>query len=324
MQARKQNKHTSPLLSVKELTEKARLYAKSAKAPSTLRAYKSDWLQFENWCRLHQLQPLPASPETVALYIADIASNHAVATITRRLCSITERHRASGFANSPAKAHHLVVSETMKGIRRVFGTVQKGKSPLLTADIRKIVAKCPRGTRGDRDKLLILIGFAGAFRRSELAHMRVQDLSIYKDGVIIDLPRSKTDQEGEGRKVGIPRGIKRATCPVRALEHWLTSTRISMGFLFHPVSKNGRVLARGLHPDSIGLIIKQAAARAGMDPRSIAGHSLRAGCVTQAAKNGVPDRQIMKQTGHKSVAMLQRYIRDLKILEQNAAARLGM
>jgi integrase len=318
------NKHTSPLLSVKELTEKARLYAKSAKAPSTLRAYRSDWLQFENWCRLHQLQPLPASPETVALYIADIASNHAVATITRRLCSITERHRASGFANSPAKAHHLVVSETMKGIRRVFGTVQKGKSPLLTADIRKIVSKCPRGTRGDRDKLLILIGFAGAFRRSELAHMRVQDLSIYKDGAIIDLPRSKTDQEGEGRKVGIPRGSKRATCPVRALEHWLTSNRISMGFLLHPISKNGRVLARGLHPDSIGLIIKQAAARAGMDPRSIAGHSLRAGCVTQAAKNGVPDRQIMKQTGHKSVAMLQRYIRDLKILEQNAAARLGM
>ena len=158
--SRKQNNHNSPLLSVKELTEKARLYAKSAKAPSTLRAYRSDWLQFENWCRLHRLQSLPASPETVALYIADIASNHAVVTITRRLCTITERHRASGFANSPAKAHHLVVSETMKGIRRVFGTVQKGKSPLLTADIRKIVSKCPRGTRGDRDKLLILIGFA--------------------------------------------------------------------------------------------------------------------------------------------------------------------
>ncbi len=228
--SRKQNNHNSPLLSVKELTEKARLYAKSAKAPSTLRAYRSDWLQFENWCRLHRLQSLPASPETVALYIADIASNHAVATITRRLCSITERHRASGFANSPAKAHHLVVSETMKGIRRVFGTVQKGKSPLLTADIRKIVSKCPRGTRGDRDKLLILIGFAGAFRRSELAHIRVQDLSIYKDGVIIDLPRSKTDQEGEGRKVGIPRGSKRATCPVRALEHWLTPREDQYGF----------------------------------------------------------------------------------------------
>jgi integrase len=322
--SRKQNSHNSPLLSVKELTEKARLYAKSAKAPSTLRAYMSDWLQFENWCRLHRLQSLPASPETVALYIADIASNHAVATITRRLCSITERHRASGFANSPANAHHLVVSETMKGIRRVFGTVQKGKSPLLTADIRKIVSKCPRGTRGGRDKLLILIGFAGAFRRSELAHMRIQDLTIYKDGLVIELPRSKTDQLGEGREVGIPRCGKRATCPVRALEHWLSSSGISMGPLLRPVSKNGRVLVRGLHPDSIGLIIKRAAARAGMDTRSIAGHSLRAGCVTQAAKNGVPDRQIMKQTGHKSVAMLQRYIRDLKIPEQNAAARLGI
>jgi integrase len=322
--SRKQNKHTSPVLSVKELAEKASLYARSAKAPSTLRAYRSDWLQFESWCRLHRLQSLPASPETVALYIADIASNHAVATITRRLCSITERHRASGFANSPAKAHHLVVSETIKGIRRVFGTGQKGKSPLLTPDIRRIVSSCPSGPRGDRDKLLILIGFAGAFRRSELAHMRIQDLTINKDGLVIDLPRSKTDQEGEGRKVGIPRSGKRATCPVRALEHWLSSTGISTGLLLRPVSKSGRVLARGLHPDSIGLIIKRAAARAGMDVRSIAGHSLRSGCVTQAAKNGVSDRQIMKQTGHKSVAMLQRYIRDLKILEQNAASRLGI
>src|SRR5665213_3502264 len=279
--SRKQNTHTSPLLSVKELAEKARLYAKSAKAHSTMRAYTSDWLHFENWCQLHQLQSLPASPDTVALYVADIASNHAVATITRRLCSITAKHRASGFANSPAKAHHLVVSETMKGIRRVFGTVQKGKNPLLTADIRRIVAKCPKGTRGDRDKLLILIGFAGAFRRSELAHMRVQDLTIYKDGLVIDLPRSKTDQEGEGRKVGIPRGSKRATCPVRALEHWLATTKISIGALLRPVSKNGRVLARRLHPDSIGLIIKRAAARAGMDVRSIAGHSLRQGVLAK-------------------------------------------
>jgi hypothetical protein len=133
--SKKQKLRTSPLLSVKELAEKPRLYAKSAKAPSTMRAYTSDWLKFKNWCHLHQLQSLPASPETVALYVADIASNHAVATITRRLCSITARHRASGFANSPAKAHHLVVSETMKGIRRVFGTLQKGKSPLLTVDI---------------------------------------------------------------------------------------------------------------------------------------------------------------------------------------------
>ena len=166
--SRNQNTNTSPLLSVKELAEKARLYAKSAKAPSTMRAYKFDWLQFENWCRLHQLESLPASPDTVALYIADIASNHAVATITRRLCSITAKHLASGFSNSPAKAHYLVVSETMKGICRIFGTVQKGKSPLLTADIRKIVAKCPKGLRGNRDKVLVLIGFAGAFSRSEL------------------------------------------------------------------------------------------------------------------------------------------------------------
>ena len=277
--SRKQNLISTPLLSVKDLAEKAREYANSAKAPSTLRAYKSDWLLFEKWCRLHGLQSLPASPDSVALYMAYLASDHAVATITRRLCSITAKHRTSGFPNSPASAHHLVVSETLRGIRRVLGTAQKGKSPLLTADIRKIVAKCPKGIRGDRDKLLILIGFAGAFRRSELARMRVQDLTIYKDGVVIDLPRSKTDQEGKGRKVGIPRGKSRITCPVRALEWWLKVPAIKSGPLLRPVSKAGRVLPRALNSDSIGRLVKRAAARAGFrNIQCISGHSLRSGC----------------------------------------------
>jgi len=324
--SRKKDLYTIPTLSVKELAEKAREYAKSAKAPSTLRAYRSDWLQFENWCRLHRLQSLPASPDSVALYMAYLAADHTVATISRRLCSITAKHRTSGFPNSPASAHHLVVSETLRGIRRVLGTAQKGKNPLLTADIRKIVAKCPKGIRGDRDKLLILIGFAGAFRRSELARMRVQDLTIYKDGAVVDLPRSKTDQQGKGRKVGIPRGKSRTTCPVRTLERWLKVTAIKSGPLLRPVSKTGRVLSRALDPGSIGRLVKAAAARAGLsNVQSISGHSLRAGAVSQAAKTKTcSEAAIMRHTGHKTEAMVRRYIRGARIIADSPARHLGL
>jgi integrase len=324
--SRKRDLHTTPTLSVKELAEKAREYAKSAKTPSTLRAYKSDWLQFENWCRLHRLEFLPASPDSVALYMAYLAADHTVATISRRLCSITAKHRTSGFPNSPASAHHLVVSETLRGIRRVLGTAQKGKSPLLTADIRKMVAKCPKGIRGDRDKLLILIGFAGAFRRSELARMRVQDLTIYKDGVVIDLPTSKTDQEGKGRKVGIPRGKSRITCPVRALEWWLKVTAIKSGPLLRPVSKSGRILTRALHPDSVGRLVKRAAARAGLSNiECISGHSLRSGCVSQAAKSKIcTEAEIMRHTNHKTEAMVRRYIRGARVIADSPARHLGL
>jgi integrase len=324
MSSHRQTTTSSAPLSLHELGEKAKLYARSAKAASTLRAYKSDWLDFECWCRSHELEFLPATPETVAFYIADKASSLAVATISRRLCSITEAHRQAGYENSPAKAHHSVVSDTMKGIRRVLGTAQKGKSPLLIDDIRKIVGTCPKSSQGNRDRLLILLGFAGAFRRSELANIRIRDLTIYKDGIVVELPRSKKDQEGEGRKVGIPRGTRAFTCPVRSLEIWLKSTGIKDGPLLRPVSKGGSVLARGLHPDSIGRIIKNAAVRAGLDPRAIAGHSLRSGCATQAAKNKCPDRQIMRQTGHRSIKTLQRYIRDARILEESPASRLGL
>lgn len=142
--------------------------------------------------------------------------------------------------------------------------------------------------------------------------------------LVIDLPRSKTDQEAAGRQVGIPRGHGRSTCPVRAVELWLNSTGITAGALLRPITKNGRVLSRALHPDSIGLIIKRAAARAGMDVRSIAGHSLRSGCVSQAARNKCSEEEIMRQTGHKSIEILRRYIRGARIIADSPARRLGL
>jgi integrase len=307
-----------------ELIRKAKRFVASAKSPATLKAYRNDWRDFETWCRMHNLPPLPSTPEIIALYISDRASTHAVGTITRRLTAITKAHQAVGHKESPASTHHFIVGETLKGIRRALGTKQNGKAPLLSEDIRRIVASSPDRMLGLRDSALILVGFAGAFRRSELAQILVSDLSFSKDGVVIDLRVSKTDQEGAGRKVGIPYGQDSNTCPVRSLHAWLEAAKVAEGSVFRRVDRNGHPSRRGLHKNSIGKILKRAAARAGMDVDSLGGHSLRAGCVTQAAMNGVREFVIMRQTGHKTVSTLRRYIRSGEIFRENAAAGLGI
>ena len=309
---------------LEELIEKARAYIHAAKAPATLRAYRTDFEDFVRFCAEHDLAHLPATPTTVALYIAVRASSLRSATITRRLTSITKAHQAAGFEASPASSHHFVVSETLKGIRRLIGTAQEGKAPLLTSDIRRIVASCPETLSGLRDRALILVGFAGAFRRSELAAIDFAHLAFTQDGLVIDLRRSKTDQEAAGRKVGIPFGTDEATCPVRALRHWLAASGIPSGAVFRGVNRHGKLSHRGLHKDCVGWILKVAASRAGLKPEPLGGHSLRAGCVTQAAMNGVSERDIMRQTGHKSAEMLARYIRIGEIFTRNAAAGLGI
>jgi integrase len=173
------------------------------------------------------------------LYISDQASTHAVSSITRRLTSITKAHQAAGMKDSPASTRNFIVGETLKGIRRVLGTKQHGKDPLLADDIRRIVASSPERNLGLRDKALVLVGFAGAFRRSELAQIHFSDLSFNKDGVVVDLRVSKTDQEDAGRKIGIPFAKEPNTCPVRALEAWLNAAKITEGPVFRRVDRNG-------------------------------------------------------------------------------------
>ena len=310
--------------SIEELIQKAKTFVAAAKAPATLKAYRNDWRDFESWCRAHQLPSLPSTPETVALYIADRASTLASGTITRRLTSITKAHQAAGFTNSPATTRHFVVGETLKGIRRTIGTAQHGKDPLLSADIRRIVAARRRDLLGIRDSALVLAGFAGGFRRSELAGIHISDLKFSSDGVVITIRKSKTDQDGAGREVGLPFGNSQDTCPVRTLRQWLVASGISDGPVFRSVGRYGHVSRRGLHKDSIGKLLKRAARRAGLKVDELGGHSLRAGCVTQAAMNGVREFVIMKQTGHKTVVTLRRYIRSGEIFRENAAAGLGI
>jgi integrase len=217
-----------------------------------------------------------------------------------------------------------VVSETLKGIRRAIGTAQHGKDPLLTPDIRRIVEACTDNLPGLRDKALVLIGYAGAFRRSELAAINFADLTFKTEGLVIDLRRSKTDQEASGRQVGIPLGREESTCPLRILRRWLAEAGITNGPVFRAINRHGKIARCGLNPDSVGWLLKRAARRAGLKTEPLGGHSLRAGHVTQASMNGVNERDIMRQTGHRSQAMVGRYIRIGEMFTRNAAAGLGI
>jgi integrase len=175
-----------------------------------------------------------------------------------------------------------------------------------------------------RDRALVLIGFAGAFRRSELVALDVEDVQVTGDGLVMMLRRSKTDQQGEGRKVGIPYGSTFDTCPVRAIKSWMDGSGITSGPLFRGVNRHGGLQDRRLTDQSVALVVKRYAQAAGLDPANYAGHSLRAGLVTTAAIAGVSERAIMKQTGHKSTNMGRRYIRDASLFRENAAARIGL
>ncbi len=298
-------------------------YAANSKAPATVRAYRACWQHFQAWCRDRGLVALPAEPRTVALFIADCASKHKPASISLRMAAISAAHRLAGF-ESPALMRHAVVSETWAGIRRTLGTAQIGKSALLTENIRAMVDALPVTLRGTRDAALLLVGFASACRRSELAAMTVEDLCWVEEGLRITLRRSKTDQEGKGQTIGVPYGSDPATCPVRAMKRWLAAAGITDGFAFRGVLKGGRVQVGRMAGDSIALCIKRACGSVGMEKAQYAGHSLRAGFVTQAARAGCSESSIMKQTRHKSTAMLVRYTRDPNLFRNNAATKLGL
>ena len=247
----------------------------------------------------------------------------AVATIVRRLTAISKAHAAAGHT-SPASTRNLVLGDTLRGIKRTLGTAQHKKEALLAKDIRRLVATCPKNLSGTRDKALFLLSFAGAFRRSESSALTVEDLKFCREGVVCTLRRSKTDQEGAGREVGIPYSKDKTICPVLALKAWLRQAKIKTGSVFRRVDRYGFVSrTRGLDPSSVAYIVKQAARRAGFrSVRDVSGHSFRSGHVSQAVRNGVPEYVVMKQTGHKSREVLGAYIRLGELFTQNPAQSL--
>jgi integrase len=302
-------------------SEQVREFIRASKAESTIRGYQADWRNYCEWCESRSLGPLPTLAETVASYIADCAGRLKVGSIQRRLNAIAEAHKAVGL-ESPT--HHPMVTNTMKGIRRTKGTASEQKTPTLTDDIRAMVDATDPGIIGTRDRALLLLGFAGAFRRSELVGLDVADCTFGKDGLTVTLRRSKTDQDGAGRKIGIPYGSNPETCPVRTIQTWLEIAGVTSGPLFRSITRHGRVRLGRLSGIDVSRVVKKLAERAGLDPAKYGGHSLRAGHATAAAIAGATERSIMNQTGHRSVQMVRRYIRDGSLFRENSAGKLGL
>ena len=301
--------------------DRAREFARHSKADSTLRGYRTDWRDFCGWCERTAQRPLPASPETVAAYIAECAGRLKVGSIQRRLNAIAEAHKAVGL-DSPTAAG--IVRNTLKGIKRTLGTAAVQKAPALTADIRAMVEATDVGPIGARDRAIVLLGFAGAFRRAEIVGLDVSDLAFSRDGLTVTLRRSKTDQEGQGRNVGIPYGSNPETCPVRVLQAWLEQGDATSGPVFRSFNRHGHTQQGRLSGIDVARVVKKLALRAGLDPAKYAGHSLRAGHATSAAASGASERSIMNQTGHRSVQMVRRYIREGNLFRENSAGKLGL
>jgi integrase len=273
--------------------------------------------------QLHAAEPLPASDQTVAAYIAALADGGLkAATIARRLVTISQAHKAADLSSPTTSS---LVRRTHAGIRRSIGTAQVVKAPAVITDLKRMLSKLPNTRVGLRDRALLLLGFAGAFRRSELVGLNVADLEFSSAGVVVTLRKSKTDQEQSGRRVAVPYGSSEKTCPVRSLQAWLETARITGdGPVFRSLDRFQRVQKRRLSDRAVARVVKRRAAAVGLDPERYAGHSLRAGLATSAAAGGASERVIMAQTGHRSTDMVRRYIREGDRWKDNAASLAGL
>ena len=308
-------------LAIAGLLESAEAYASHSKATSTLRVYDSAWRAFAAWCTRHGLVPLPAEAETVAAYAADAASRIRPSTITTHVVAISQAHALARF-DDPTR--DVRVKSVLRGIRRTHGRPSTGKHPLLVGDVIAIVRALDLTTMaGLRDRALLLLGFAGALRRSELVALTVADLEFRPSGLALRIRKSKTDQEGRGRLVGVSYGSD-GTCPVVAVRLWMQVSGIMEGQVLRAVDRHGRVRAGGLAPKSVCRIVKRLAALAGLDGTEYGGHSLRSGFATSAAAAGVSERDIATVTGHRSLVVLRRYIRHGTLLDGDFSRRVGL
>lgn len=307
------DKSPLPKVTTAEVNDRVKAYLKASTSEATLKAYKTDIQHFLAWGG-----ELPANEVMIANFIADISESYSVATIQRRLAAISKFHQSAGLANPALSA---LVRTTMRGIRRKKGMQQRQVKPITKEILFQLIETCEEDLPGARDAALLLLGFAGAFRRSELVGLDVGDLEFVDEGLVATIRRSKSDQEGFGRKVGIPFG-KATVCPVSALQCYLEQGNLDAGPLFRPLSKEGLLRKRRLTTAGVALTIKKRVTQVGLDPENYSGHSLRAGFATSAAMAGMPSWAIMKRTGHRSQATLQRYIRDGSLFMKNSPDRL--
>lgn len=322
-----------------DLKVEAKTYVQNARTPATLRGYDAAWSRFVSWCSIYRKSPLPADPTTVALFLTDVSPTkreegvpevptstgekrlHA-GTLSRYTSAIKLRHEAAGHLSPTLDVR---VKSVLRGIRRAHGVApNRQAAPLLVGDLISVVETLDATKLIDvRNKALLLVGFAGALRRSEIVSLQVGDLDFRNDGVVVKLRRRKTDQEGKGAIVGIAYGTN-GTCPVVSLRKWLAAAGIEKGPAFRGVDRHGNVSSQRLNPQAVCRIVKKLVPRAGLAPGGYSGHSLRAGFATSAAAVGVEERDIAKVTGHASLQVLRQYIRDGQVLDGDLSRRLGL
>ena len=280
---------------------------KNSKANNTLRAYQSDFSDFSNFCTKNGFSFMPTQPKIIALYITNLSKSCKFSTLKRRIASISVIHKLKGHY---LDTKHPIIMENLHGIKRTLGSRQKAKKPILINDLKLIIKAIDQDKI--RDKALILVGFAGGFRRSELVNIYFQDIDFVPEGVKILIRRSKTDQSGEGSIKAIPYFENQEFCPVIALKDYLNSK-------FSKLDKRKKeVKIFEISDKSVALIIKRYAEKAGLDSSKYAGHSLRSGFATTAAEFGAEERNIMAMTGHKTTQMVRRYIQEANLFKNNA------
>lgn len=289
---------------------RVRHYVEQGRSPNTMRAYRSDAKRFVAWCTEQGLPSMPAPADVIAAYLAHLADlGKAASTIARALAAIAKAHELSGHS-SPTK--EPLVRATMAGIRRVIGTAPKPVKALMLDELRKMIDSITPDVRGDRDRAMILVGYTAALRRSEVVALQIQHLVFSEKGLLILIPRSKADQEAAGQHVAVPFANDERYCAVRALKHWLARAKLDeekVGTVFRKVFDNKIVDDKMMSPQTVKDIVKRWAEKAGLDPKRVAGHSLRAGFATSAAVAGANHFEIQTVTRHKTLTSLQRYIR---------------
>ncbi|MGG3814552.1 site-specific integrase [Methylorubrum rhodesianum] len=297
--------------------DRAKAYAAEARSDRTRKAYASAFGMFVTWCRSVGASPVPAEPHTVAAYVAHLAdTGRKPATINLHVAAIAAVHRAGGF-DVPTTSE--AVKATQRGVRRTLGTRQVRKAPVTAETLKKALRKIPDDLSGARDRALLLIGFAAALRRSELVSLDVADLERVPDGIIVHVRRSKTDQDGQGQEIAVPRGGKLKPCD--ALDAWLAAAKITVGPVFRPINKGGRVGADRLTDRSVADIVKRHVGAAGLDASLFSGHSLRAGFVTSALAAGADVLKVMHVTRHTAVTTLQKYDRRARAFDDHAGRK---
>ena len=309
---------------IKKLEKETILNLEHSKAPNTIRAYQSDFNDFQLFCSRNGFKSLPSEPKIVSLYLTSLSTNDAkMSTLKRRLVSIGVIHKIKGHY---LDTKHPAIIENIMGIKRRKGTIQQGKKPILINNLKLLINVIDQQIRPDikklRDRSIILIGFSGGFRRNEIVSLDYEDLDFVSEGLKITVRRSKTDQFGEGSVKALPYFDNSQYCPVRSLHKWIEISKIKSGPLFRRFTKGLNLSENRLTDQTVAILIKEYLNLAGIDSKNYSGHSLRSGFATSAAESGAEERSIMAMTGHKSTEMVRRYIKEANLFKNNALNKI--